>query len=131
MPAQHIHIFRSLYMTLLVCSPWNCISSISWNLLNFVTGFCLVPGPDAVKYIVNHADIQAIFCVPNTLSAVSLFLSFLISTIMLSLMWYMHFTEMFNLLLTMETWFGDAEKEKIWREETVIRAMNSSYQISL
>lgn len=102
-------------MTLLVCSLWNCISASSWNLLNFVTGFCLVPGPDAVKYIVNHGDIQAIFCVPNTLSAVSLFLSFLISTIMLSLMWYMHFTEMFNLLLTMETWFGDAEKENLER----------------
>ncbi|XP_074303218.1 long chain acyl-CoA synthetase 7, peroxisomal-like [Silene latifolia] len=32
-------------------------------------------GPDAVKYIVNHADIQAIFCVPNTLDALLSFLS--------------------------------------------------------
>ncbi|KAG6430355.1 hypothetical protein SASPL_108420 [Salvia splendens] len=27
-------------------------------------------GPDAVKYIVNHAEIRAIFCVPSTLNAV-------------------------------------------------------------
>lgn len=30
-------------------------------------------GPDAVKYIVNHADIKAIFCVPSTLNIVSFF----------------------------------------------------------
>nr|AIU99507.1 Long-Chain Acyl-CoA Synthetase [Salvia miltiorrhiza] len=32
-------------------------------------------GPDAVKYIVNHADIQAIFCVPSTLNTLLSFLS--------------------------------------------------------
>ncbi|KAL8130477.1 hypothetical protein V2J09_019632 [Rumex salicifolius] len=32
-------------------------------------------GPDAVKYIVNHADVQAIFCVPATLNALLSFLS--------------------------------------------------------
>lgn len=32
-------------------------------------------GPDAVKYIVNHADIRAIFCVPTTLNALLSFLS--------------------------------------------------------
>lgn len=33
-------------------------------------------GPDAVKYIINHATVQAIFCVPQTLSNVSADLSF-------------------------------------------------------
>lgn len=28
-------------------------------------------GPDAVKYITNHADVRAIFCVPQTLNPVS------------------------------------------------------------
>ena len=28
-------------------------------------------GPDAVKYVVNHSGIQAIFCVPDTLNTVS------------------------------------------------------------
>ncbi|XP_057541271.1 long chain acyl-CoA synthetase 7, peroxisomal [Amaranthus tricolor] len=32
-------------------------------------------GPDAVKFIVNHADVQAIFCVPETLKALLSFLS--------------------------------------------------------
>ncbi|CAO2832722.1 unnamed protein product [Amaranthus hypochondriacus] len=32
-------------------------------------------GPDAVKFIVNHADVQAIFCVPETLKALLTFLS--------------------------------------------------------
>ncbi|KAK9076986.1 hypothetical protein SSX86_005321 [Deinandra increscens subsp. villosa] len=32
-------------------------------------------GPDAVKYIINHADIQAVFCVPNTLNVLLSFLS--------------------------------------------------------
>lgn len=29
-------------------------------------------GPDAVKYIVNHAVVQVIYCVPETLNSVSL-----------------------------------------------------------
>jgi hypothetical protein len=29
-------------------------------------------GPDAVKYIANHAVVQVIFCVPETLNSVSL-----------------------------------------------------------
>ncbi|GLJ14196.1 hypothetical protein SUGI_0227800 [Cryptomeria japonica] len=32
-------------------------------------------GPDAVKYIVNHADIQVVFCVPENLSNILSFLS--------------------------------------------------------
>ncbi|CAA2958870.1 long chain acyl- synthetase 6, peroxisomal-like [Olea europaea subsp. europaea] len=32
-------------------------------------------GPDAVKYIVNHADVQAIFCVTSTLNTLLSFLS--------------------------------------------------------
>ncbi|KAK1380085.1 Long-chain-fatty-acid--CoA ligase [Heracleum sosnowskyi] len=32
-------------------------------------------GPDAVKFIVNHADVQAIFCVPQTLNTLLSFLS--------------------------------------------------------
>ncbi|GAB2218726.1 hypothetical protein Drorol1_Dr00001955 [Drosera rotundifolia] len=32
-------------------------------------------GSDAVKYIVNHADVQAIFCVPGTLNSILSFLS--------------------------------------------------------
>jgi long-chain acyl-CoA synthetase len=30
-------------------------------------------GPDAVKFVVNHANLQAIFCVPQTLNIVSVF----------------------------------------------------------
>ncbi|KAG5541425.1 hypothetical protein RHGRI_021298 [Rhododendron griersonianum] len=47
------------------CSAYSYISVPLYDTL----------GPDAVKYIVNHADIQAIFCVPNTLSALLSFLS--------------------------------------------------------
>ncbi|MFS7914606.1 putative long-chain-fatty-acid--CoA ligase [Helianthus anomalus] len=43
-------MFRCLYMTLLVC-------------------------PDAVKYIINHADVQAVFCVPSTLNVLLSLLS--------------------------------------------------------
>ncbi|XP_058083997.1 long chain acyl-CoA synthetase 6, peroxisomal-like isoform X3 [Magnolia sinica] len=32
-------------------------------------------GPDAVKYVVNHANVQAIFCVPQTLNILLSFLS--------------------------------------------------------
>ncbi|KAF3454475.1 hypothetical protein FNV43_RR04922 [Rhamnella rubrinervis] len=32
-------------------------------------------GPDAVKYVVNHADVRAIFCVPQTLKSMLTFLS--------------------------------------------------------
>ncbi|XP_052194627.1 long chain acyl-CoA synthetase 7, peroxisomal isoform X2 [Diospyros lotus] len=41
------------------CSAYSYISVPLYDTL----------GPDAVKYIVNHADIQAIFCMPNTLDA--------------------------------------------------------------
>ncbi|XP_058226133.1 long chain acyl-CoA synthetase 7, peroxisomal [Rhododendron vialii] len=47
------------------CSAYSYISVPLYDTL----------GPDAVKYIVNHGDIQAIFCVPNTLSALLSFLS--------------------------------------------------------
>lgn len=70
MPAQHIHILQSLYMTLLVCR-WRFHESFPW-LANILNLLCfLSTGPDAVKYIVNHADVQAIFCVPTTLNTVS------------------------------------------------------------
>ncbi|KAF5952228.1 hypothetical protein HYC85_010172 [Camellia sinensis] len=42
------------------CSAYSYISVPLYDTL----------GPDAVKYIVNHADIQAIFCVPETLTSV-------------------------------------------------------------
>ncbi|KAM0013973.1 putative long-chain-fatty-acid--CoA ligase [Helianthus debilis subsp. tardiflorus] len=32
-------------------------------------------GPDAVKYIINHSDVQAVFCVPSTLNVLLSFLS--------------------------------------------------------
>ncbi|KAL3843960.1 hypothetical protein ACJIZ3_001363 [Penstemon smallii] len=47
------------------CSAYSYISVPLYDTL----------GPDAVKYIVNHADIQAIFCVPNTLNTLLSFLS--------------------------------------------------------
>ena len=42
-----------------------------------LTSDCIISsaGPDAVQYVVNHADIQAIFCVPQTLNSVSLIFS--------------------------------------------------------
>ncbi|KAL6565432.1 Long chain acyl-CoA synthetase 7 peroxisomal [Orobanche hederae] len=47
------------------CSAYSYISVPLYDTL----------GPEAVKYIVNHADIQAIFCVPSTLNTVLSFLS--------------------------------------------------------
>uniref|UniRef100_A0A5B7AF08 Long-chain-fatty-acid--CoA ligase n=1 Tax=Davidia involucrata TaxID=16924 RepID=A0A5B7AF08_DAVIN len=47
------------------CSAYSYISVPLYDTL----------GPDAVKYIVNHADIQAIFCVPQTLNSLLSFLS--------------------------------------------------------
>lgn len=47
------------------CSAYSFISVPLYDTL----------GPDAVKYIVNHADVQAIFCVPTTLNALLSFLS--------------------------------------------------------
>ncbi|KAK6265851.1 hypothetical protein QUC31_016688 [Theobroma cacao] len=44
------------------CSAYSLVSVPLYDTL----------GPDAVKYIVNHADVKAIFCVPQTLSSVSL-----------------------------------------------------------
>lgn len=42
-------------------------------LLRILSGtLCFSAGPDAVKYIVCHADVKAIFCVPQTLTSVSL-----------------------------------------------------------
>lgn len=42
-----------------------------------LTSDCIISsaGPDAVQYVVSHADIQAIFCVPQTLNSVSLIFS--------------------------------------------------------
>lgn len=51
-------------------------SSKNYTLVLFFM-FCLNlcvdkrTGPDAVQYIVNHASVQVIFCVPQTLSIVS------------------------------------------------------------
>ncbi|KAI4368335.1 hypothetical protein MLD38_016903 [Melastoma candidum] len=47
------------------CSAYSLISVPLYDTL----------GPDAVKYIVNHAAVQAIFCVPQTLSVLLSFLS--------------------------------------------------------
>lgn len=47
------------------CSAYSFISVPLYDTL----------GPDAVKYIVNHADVQAIFCVPATLNSLLTFLS--------------------------------------------------------
>ncbi|KAM7481378.1 hypothetical protein LguiB_005961 [Lonicera macranthoides] len=47
------------------CSAYSFISVPLYDTL----------GPDAVKYIVNHADVQAIFCVPNTLNSMLSFLT--------------------------------------------------------
>ncbi|KAL0413115.1 UNVERIFIED_CONTAM: Long chain acyl-CoA synthetase 6, peroxisomal [Sesamum radiatum] len=47
------------------CSAYSYISVPLYDTL----------GPDAVKYIVNHSDVQAIFCVPSTLNTLLTFLS--------------------------------------------------------
>ncbi|XP_059598823.1 long chain acyl-CoA synthetase 7, peroxisomal isoform X7 [Vitis vinifera] len=47
------------------CSAYSYISVPLYDTL----------GPDAVKYIVNHADVQAIFCLPHTLNTLLSFLS--------------------------------------------------------
>ncbi|XP_019186747.1 PREDICTED: long chain acyl-CoA synthetase 6, peroxisomal [Ipomoea nil] len=47
------------------CSAYSFISVPLYDTL----------GPDAVKYIANHANIEAIFCVPNTLNTLLSFLS--------------------------------------------------------
>ncbi|GAB4835828.1 Long chain acyl-CoA synthetase 7 peroxisomal [Ancistrocladus abbreviatus] len=47
------------------CSAYSYISVPLYDTL----------GPDAVKYIVNHADAKAIFCVPTTLNALLSFLT--------------------------------------------------------
>ncbi|KAJ8766303.1 hypothetical protein K2173_022362 [Erythroxylum novogranatense] len=47
------------------CSAYSYISVPLYDTL----------GPDAVKYIVNHAEIQAIFCVPQTLNSLLIILS--------------------------------------------------------
>ncbi|WCJ31584.1 long-chain acyl-CoA synthetase 7 [Euphorbia peplus] len=44
------------------CSAYSYISVLLYDTL----------GPDDVKFIVNHADVQAIFCVPQTLVIVRL-----------------------------------------------------------
>lgn len=46
------------------------------TLVLFLQCLILCTGPDAVKYVVNHADVQAIFCVPETLNTVSLIFAF-------------------------------------------------------
>ncbi|KAK3013015.1 hypothetical protein RJ639_009964 [Escallonia herrerae] len=47
------------------CSAYSFISVPLYDTL----------GPDAVKFIVNHADVQAIFCVPSTMNTLLSFLS--------------------------------------------------------
>ena len=48
----------------------------------FVYCTFVLSGPDAVQFIVNHAAVEAIFCVPQTLSIVS-FNHFSLSTFVL------------------------------------------------
>ncbi|KAK2640443.1 hypothetical protein Ddye_028238 [Dipteronia dyeriana] len=50
------------------CSAYSYISAPLYDTL----------GPDAVKYVVNHADIQAIFCILETLNTVGLLFASLI-----------------------------------------------------
>lgn len=47
------------------CSAYSFISVPLYDTL----------GPDAVKYVVNHADVQTIFCVPQTLNTLLTFIS--------------------------------------------------------
>ncbi|KAK4802402.1 hypothetical protein SAY86_000605 [Trapa natans] len=69
-------------------SPGNCvglyfINKPEWPIVDHACSaysYISVPlydtlGPDAVKYVVNHASIQAIFCAPQTLNTLLSFLS--------------------------------------------------------
>lgn len=47
---------------------WGCSNYASFFFFFF---FLIAEGPDAVKFIVNHATVQAIFCVAETLNSVS------------------------------------------------------------
>ena len=48
-----------------------CLATLEYDLCTS-TNISPAAGPDAVKFIVNHATVQAIFCVPQTLNIVSL-----------------------------------------------------------
>lgn len=71
MLAQHIHMSQFLSTTHLVHAKFfsNFVA-----FLNSFLPYLLHAGPDAVKFVVNHAEIKAIFCVPQTLNTVSLIL---------------------------------------------------------
>lgn len=78
MLALRIRTYQYHYMTLLVCYfsfkreqfCFHIYLILSFRFNRKVLFFSV--GPDAVKYIVNHAAVQVIFCVPHTLNSVSI-----------------------------------------------------------
>lgn len=70
--SAYSYIAVPLYDTLGVCLVTQAESlQVCPSLSNFFSILC--PGPDTVKYVVNHAEIEAIFCIPQTLNTVRFF----------------------------------------------------------
>lgn len=76
--AAYSYISVPLYDTLGVYLTDN--TSLYADSCLFLQYLILCAGPDAVEYIVNHAGVQAVFCVPQTLNTVS----FIFACLMLS-----------------------------------------------
>jgi hypothetical protein len=60
--------------------------SFEFSYVTVLISLLQYTGPDAVEFIVNHASVQSIFCVPQTLSIVSLTNMVLLSRIIYSLL---------------------------------------------
>ena len=60
-------------MILLVSILFICLQAFFRDVLIMFSFFLSITaqGPDAVQFIVNHANVQAIFCVAETLNSVS------------------------------------------------------------
>lgn len=73
--AAYSFISVPLYDTLGNPSKFEIVSVNFWvcKLCFFLIWFSGYAGPDAVKFAVNHATLEAIFCVPQTLNTVSVF----------------------------------------------------------
>lgn len=72
MPALHIHLFQFPCMIPLVgLSSTQKTFKYGNNLLKRLLSI-YIAGPEAAKYITNHAAIKAIFCMPQTLYNVRL-----------------------------------------------------------